>query len=185
MKKKYYKIVTDEQDLYSDDKYDSFESLLESFQVYDINPPFKIVGNDKHDYTKEFMSFMKMANYKFLSMTEISKFIPVELQTKMNELWKKEFTVKTETMVDSPFVTLKIKLIPVEDLKSVDCFMNLWEQNILTIARADGGNYFVAIATGTQNTKVFIIDADLCSQNVCKDLIVGWNSIKSFLNSIK
>jgi hypothetical protein len=62
--------------------------------------------------------------------------------------------------------------------------MNLWEQNTLSIAHADGGNYLITIQTNTPNTKVFIVDADLCDQDIHKDLVAGWNTIDSFLNNI-
>lgn len=185
MKKKFYHIITHKKDIFSDIKYDSFERLFDAVQVYDINPPFKIIGNDKVDYTSEFLSFIRMSNYKFLSISEISKVIPKKLQTIMNKLWKKEFKVNTDPICGSPFKFVRIKFIPVEDLKSIDCFMNFWEQNILTIARADGGNYLITIQTNTSDTKVFIVDADLSSQDIHKDLVAGWNSIGGFINNVK
>lgn len=52
-------------------------------------------------------------------------------------------------------------------------------------SNGEGGNYLIAIHTNMPDTNVFIVDADVCGQDIHKDLIVGWNSIDSFLDNIK
>ena len=146
MKTKYYKIVSDMEDLYSDSKYDSFDSLFDAIKVYNITPPFKIIGNNKVDYTDEFMSFIKMGDYKFLSVKEITKCIPSDLIEIMDEYWEEEYEINTDKSVSTcPFPKVHIQLIPAEDVKSPDYFMNLWEQGFIPIAFANGGNYLILV----------------------------------------
>jgi len=183
MKKKYYKIVSKKKDLYSEIKYDSFDSIFDAIQVYNITPPFKVIGNNKVDYTDEFMSFISMANYKFLSVEDIVKFIPSELQEIMDEYWEEEYQISTDKSVsDCPLSELHVQLIPTEDIKSPDSFMNMWEQGFIPIAYADGGNYLILIKSDRADGRVYIIDADVSSQGLENQLLIGWSSIKAFID---
>jgi hypothetical protein len=101
----------------------------------------------------------------------------------MNNYWKNYYPVRV-TSTKAPMKETTIELLPVQDLKSIDNFMDFYDKKLLCIGRADGGNYLIIIKIDSSLNKVFLVDADEDIEDVVKYMFVGWNSFDSFINEI-
>lgn len=185
MKKKKYNIISY---TYPNDgtSFNSFEELFDEFVVFEISSDFKIIDNFGTDHTSEFKSFLKMANFQLLPRDSILKFIPQSLQDLMDERWDEDLKLNIGNKPDDwHFGTLRTRLIRPEDIKSPEGFKPVWEKGFIIIGKVDQGNYLLLKKADEKDTKIYFVDADEASNLNPNNLMVVWDSIDDFIDSIK
>lgn len=123
-----YKIVSDKK-ITRNGYRNSFEEILDTIVVYDIIPPFNIYKNDI-DVTDEFLRYAAKQGYEFVNQYKLAEYFPKWLVKLMDKALKERLYYE----ITCPSGLIKMDVYPVQDIKSIAGFYNLYKKNYVAFA---------------------------------------------------
>lgn len=144
--------------------FSSKKDVVNTIKMFDLQPPFKVVDNQKNNVTEEFISILEQEGYQFIDINQVIKNIPTSLQKVMNTFYNKSISFLG-------FDPLPIQLVSVKAIKSIIGFYELWDNKSITIGQTENSIIFLDI-----NSK------SICK--ICKDSIKDFSKKKVILGSV-
>lgn len=149
-------------------KYKSIREVLDAIIFYDLLLPFEVVDENEKKLTAEVVSQLTKVGYKFIDKKEVLSHLPFEVQNLMNKYYR-----NTVVLTDLP--KLAVKLLPVNDIKSIKEFYDLWDNKAVPIGKCGTKILFFDCTSGG----IYLIAPDFVKDLSKKNLVT--NSITDFL----
>jgi hypothetical protein len=146
--KSYFRIETKQTEFLKGTELESLQIVLDNICLFDLIPPFKVLNEKNEDVTVIVMNYAKENNYNFVDRKKVGKLIPSRLKKIMNKYYKKNVSL-------SLIKNMTVKLIPVEDIKSIEGFYEIWDHKGITIGTSNDIKIF--IDTSDEKCSVYCI----------------------------
>jgi hypothetical protein len=143
-----FRIETKQTEFTTGVKAESKQDVLDYIALFDLIPPFKVFNEKDEDVTAQIMEYAQEKNYRFVDKKKVIALIPAELKAVMNKHYKKTVQVSLKTQIP-------VKLIPTNDIKSLEGFYEIWEHMGITIGSSDNARIF--IDSSDQKCPVYLI----------------------------